>query len=109
MSRRYSPHIDMRPPYDNAEAVNPAEPRDQALNLRESVNSSPARMSAQQERLAKLRREIAAMRALIDQPLPIPARLPAAAASPAPISNPPRPAPFVKEAAPVSAAAGRRA
>ena len=78
----------MRPLSDNAEAVNPAELRDKALNLRESVNSSRARMSAQQERLERLRRDIADLRALVGQA--VPARV--------------SPAPFMKEAAPVSAA-----
>ncbi len=86
----------MRPSHD-VDSPNPVELRDKALNLRESVNSSLARMSAQAERLEKLRREIAALRALVDKPLP----------APAPVrSNPPlRSAPIVKEAAAVSAAA----
>ena len=65
----------------------PDELRDKALNLREAVNSSRARMSAQQETLERLRREIAELRALVDEPLPL-------------VS-----APFVKEAAPDSAPA----
>lgn len=73
----------MRPQSDDA--VNDAEIQDKALNLRESVNSSRARMSAQKERLERLRREIAELRALVGQPAS-------------------RPAPVLKEAAPVSAA-----
>jgi len=67
-----------------------------ALNLRESVNSSRARMSSQKERLERLRRDIAELRALVGQPAPVPAPAPAAAARPAPVS---------KEPAPVSASA----
>lgn len=81
----------MRTPYDNADAVDPADLRDKALNLRESVNSSRARMSSQKERLERLRREIAELRALAGRPAP---------AAPAP-----RPAPVSKEPAPVSASA----
>lgn len=86
----------MRTPYDNADAVNPADLRDKALNLRESVNSSRARMSSQKERLERLRRDIAELRALAGRPVPAPAP----AVAPAP-----RPAPFSKEPAPVSASA----
>ena len=103
----------MRPSSHDVEAETPAELRDKALNLRESVNSARARMSAQTERLEQLRREIAELRALIGQPAPAPA---VASPKPAPVavklstpaparSTPLRSAPIVKEAAPVSAAA----
>jgi hypothetical protein len=60
----------MRSPSDNA--ADPAELRDKALNLRESVNSSRARMSAQQERLEKLRRDLAELRELVSkEPAPV--------------------------------------
>lgn len=59
--------------------------QDAALNLRESVNSSRARMSAQRDQLARLRAEVAALRSLVDQPVA------------------PRPKPVLKEAAPISA------
>jgi hypothetical protein len=95
----------MRPQSQDVDSPSPIELRDKALNLRESVNSSRARMSAQAERLEKLRREIAALRALVDKPLPAPS--PAVLPPSAPVRpNPPlRSAPLVKEAAPVSAAA----
>ncbi|HEX4047881.1 MAG TPA: hypothetical protein VH309_08610, partial [Elusimicrobiota bacterium] len=83
--------------------------QDKALNLRESVNSSRARMSAQGERLELLRREIAELRALVEKTPPAPAlAAPAAAFVPAlaPVRSPRVVSvPFVKEAAPVSAAA----
>lgn len=45
-------------------APDPLILRDQALNLREAVNSSRARMSVQREQLARLRGQIAELRAL---------------------------------------------
>src|SRR6185312_11921240 len=74
--------------------VSPHDLQDKALNLRESVNSSRARMSAQKERLERLRRDIAELRALAGRKAPAPAAAPA-----------PRPAPVSKEPAPVSASA----
>ena len=43
--------------------MQPDELRDKALNLRESVNSSRARMTAQREAMERLHREIAELRA----------------------------------------------
>lgn len=82
----------MRIHSDNAGDASPAELQDKALNLRESVNSSRARMSSQKERLELLRRDIAELRKLVGQPAP--------AAAPSP-----RPLPVSKEPAPVSASA----
>ena len=78
----------MRLPSPDVEAANATILRDKALNLRESVNSSRARMSAQRERLERLRVEIAELRALVEKPLPVRAAAPA---------------PFLKEAVPDSA------
>ena len=99
----------MRPRAQDIEAATPPQLRDKALNLRESVNSSRARMSAQQERLEQLRKEIAELRALVEKSSPAPV-------SPVPVrsalvrstpirSMPVRSAPIVKEVVPVSAAA----
>jgi hypothetical protein len=94
----------MRPHSQDVDSYKPDELRDKALNLRESVNSSRARMSAQKERLERLRREIAELRALVDKPLPAPSY--SHVLAPAPVrSTPLRSAPFVEEAASVSAAA----
>ena len=68
-------------------AVDPLALRDKALNLRESINSSKARMFAQRERLTRLRAEISALRALAESrpahpaqaPAPIPVPVPARA------------------------------
>ncbi|HXT01171.1 MAG TPA: hypothetical protein VN915_10880 [Elusimicrobiota bacterium] len=86
----------MRIHSDSARDASPAELQDKALNLRESVNSSRARMNAQKERLERLRRDLAELQGLVGQPPP-------AAASPA--APAPRPAPVSKEPAPVSASA----
>ena len=80
------------------DAANTVGLSDKALNLRRSVNSSRARMSAQKERLERLRREIAELRALVEKP---PLSAPATGA----IRLTPISAPFVKEAVSVSAAA----
>jgi hypothetical protein len=95
----------MRPHSQDLHSSKPDELRDKALNLREAVNSSRARMSAQKERLERLRLDIAELRTLVAQPLPAPART--APPAPAPVRSAPplRSAPLVKEAAPVSAAA----
>jgi hypothetical protein len=86
----------MRTPYDNSEAVDPADLRDKALNLRESVNSSRARMSSQRERLERLRREIAALRALAGRPVPAPvSKEPAPVSASAAASFRTGPAPYV--------------
>ncbi|MFI5361679.1 MAG: hypothetical protein ACHQ49_06895 [Elusimicrobiota bacterium] len=53
----------------NDVAADPAALRDKALNLRESVNSSRARISAQREKLERLRLDLAELRALLDRPL----------------------------------------
>jgi hypothetical protein len=82
--------------------ANPLLLRDKALNLRESVNSSRARMSAQREHLERLRAEIAQLRALVEKPLPVPA--PSVAVTAAKIPAPIRSAPLMKEIAAVSAA-----
>lgn len=55
--------------------------RDKALNLREAVNSSRARMSAQRETITRLRADISALRALAESR---PARAAASPAAPAP-------------------------
>src|ERR1700752_1290075 len=89
----------MPPPYDNAGDVSPADLQDKALNLRESVNSSRARMSAQKDRLERLRRDLAELRSLAGRPAPAAAHIPSTPAAPAP-----RPAPLSNEIAPVSAA-----
>ena len=88
----------MIPQSQDVDAPKTAELRDKALNLRESVTSSRARMSAQKERLERLRREIAELRALVEKPLSGPT-----VEAVRPASD--RSAPFVKEAASVSAAA----
>ena len=55
--------------------------RDKALNLREAVNSSRARMSAQNEQMERLRAQIASLRALVENPaLTAAAKAPAFAA-----------------------------
>lgn len=102
----------MLPRSQDAAAPDAAGLQDKALNLRESVNSSRARMSAQSERLERLRREIAELRALVEKtPVPAPAAAtPITSPAPALVAAParsPRVAsvPFAKEAAPVSAAA----
>ena len=59
----------MRPQSENVDSSDTAALRDKALNLRESVNSSRARMSAQKEKLERLRRDIAELRTLVDRPL----------------------------------------
>jgi hypothetical protein len=77
----------------NREKEAPADPlalRDKALNLRESVNSSKARLFAQREQLTRLRAQISALRALAESPVPVPARAFLAPAAP-------RPLPVVKE------------
>ena len=81
----------MRPHSQDVDAPTPSELRDKALNLRESVNSSRARMSAQKTKLERLRLEITEMRARIDRPLPAPIMA--------------LPAPILKEAASDSAPA----
>ena len=73
MRRGYNALIAMRANPQDVDSFNPAELRDKALNLRESVNSSRARMSAQTEKMERLRREIAELRASIDKTLPAPA------------------------------------
>ena len=73
----------MRAPDDNADDVQPADLRDKALNLRESVNSSRARMTSQKARLEKLRRDIAELRSLAGRPAPVPAPV---SKEPAPVS-----------------------
>lgn len=90
----------------------PSDPlilRDKALNLRESVNSSKARLFAQRERLNRLRAEVSALRALAETrpaapaaAAPAPAALPARSAA---VAVAPRPAPILKEAASDSAPA----
>lgn len=97
----------MLPQPQDVSAPDPADLRDKALNLRESVNSSRARMRAQKERLEALRREIAELRVLVGQPAaPAPAPTPVLSSAPNPVRSAPLiSVPFVKEAAPVSAAA----
>jgi hypothetical protein len=94
----------MRPQFQDVSDAKPAELQDKALNLREAVNSSRARMSAQTERIERLRLDIAELRALAKMPLPAPAYS-AVFAPPTVRSTPLRSAPFVKEAVSVSAAA----
>jgi hypothetical protein len=94
----------MRSQFQDVDVFNGAELRDKALNLRESVNSSRARMSAQKERMERLRRDIAELRALVEKPLPAPAYSFVSESAPA-RSAPLRSAPFVKEVVSVSAAA----
>ncbi|MDE2509839.1 MAG: hypothetical protein KGL74_01835 [Elusimicrobia bacterium] len=64
-------------------SADPAALRDQALNLRESVNSSRARLYAQREQLTRLRAELSALRALAATP-PTGAA-PASAPAPTPV------------------------
>jgi hypothetical protein len=99
MGGGYNHHIAMRPNPQDVASPHPADLRDKALNLREAVNSSRARMNAQNERLARLRREISELRQLVEmtesaRPAPVAVSVPIAPA-----------APIVKKVAPVSAAA----
>ena len=86
----------MRPQTQDVDAPTTAQLSDKALVLRRSVNSSRARMSAQKERLERLRREIEELRALVEKP-----HAASAPAGPTLV----RSAPLVKEAVSVSAAA----
>ena len=86
----------MRSQTQDVDAPTAAQLSDKALVLRRSVNSSRARMSAQKERLERLRTEIEELRALVEKP-----HAPAAHAS----STLVRSAPIMKEDVAVSAAA----
>ncbi|MFI5346289.1 MAG: hypothetical protein ACHQ51_07940 [Elusimicrobiota bacterium] len=100
----------------NQEREAPADPmalRDKALNLRESVNSSRARLYAQREQITRLRAQISALRALAESRPPA-AKAPSPAPAPIPVPIPARafvvpvvsrPSPVVKEIAPDSAPA----
>jgi hypothetical protein len=91
-------------------AADPMALRDKALNLRESVNSSRARLYAQRQQLMRLRAEISALRALAEvrpapaaracAPSPLPAPVPARAFV---VPAPEKVLPVAKEAAEDSA------
>jgi len=93
-------------PHASDATTNPWELRDKALSLRESVNSSRARMAAQREQLARLRAEVTVLRELAARgavaappaaaaiPSPLPSRIPAPAAEEAVADSAPATAPF---------------
>lgn len=82
-------------------AADPLVLRDKALNLRESVNSTRARLYSQRERVTRLRAEIAALRALSELKSAAPAAAPPPSrAFVAPLAAPlavPAPSPLSKE------------
>lgn len=79
---------------------------DKALNLRESLNSSKARMFAQREQITRLRAELSAMRALAANRTAVPARSAARVLSAPPAARPAAaPRPVLKETAVDSAPA----
>lgn len=90
----------MTPARLTPKTAHPSDLRDRALNLRESVNSARARLSAQRDRIERLRAEMAALRALAAfRPA-----APPAAGTPAPAART-RTAPLSRDAAMDSAPA----
>jgi hypothetical protein len=80
-------------------AVDAPELLDKALNLREAVNSSKARMFAQREQLNRLRAELSALRALAEARPALPARAATRVLAPAAAPAVARPVPAARPAA----------
>jgi hypothetical protein len=66
----------MQPQIQNVSVPTPLELRDKALNLRESVNSSRARMHAHRQKIELLRVQLAELRAMVEKPMTAPAPTP---------------------------------
>ena len=67
MRRRYTYFVPMIPSHVEDPVVDSTALRDKALNLREAVNSSRARMNAQNDHMARLRAQIASLREMLEE------------------------------------------